>query len=313
MSTTPAFGILALAALGVLLVATLIGEVLQSRLSPEGEHPEVEAYMSRIHSWWGMALLLGLAGLFGQSGLIVLFALISFAALREFLSLTTKRRADHWALVTAFFVILPGQYVLIWIDWYGMYSIFVPVYAFLFLPMVSVLRGDTDRFLMRVAETQWGLMICVFAGSHIPALLALPIEGFEGRNLLLVIFLVLVVQLADVMSYVAGKFLGRHPVAPGLSPSKTREGFAVAILAGGAIGAAFSWMTPFGLVGSAALGLVVTALGLMGGLVMSAIKRDKGVRDWGHLMAGHGGFIDRLDGVVFAAPVFFHLVRYGWT
>ena len=313
MSSTPEFAILALAALGLLLVATLLGEWLQLRLSPEGEHPEVEAYMSRIHSWWGMALLLGLAGLFGRPGLIVLFALISFAALREFLSLTAKRRADHWALVTAFFVILPVQYLLIWIDWYGMYSIFVPVYAFLFLPMVSVLRGDTDRFLMRVAETQWGLMICVFAGSHIPALLALPIEGFEGRNLLLVIFLVLVVQLADVMSFVAGKFLGRRPVAPGLSQSRSREGFAVAILAGGAIGAGLSWMTPFGLLGSAGLGLVVAALGLMGGLVMSAIKRDKGVRDWGHLMAGHGGFIDRLDGVVFAAPVFFHLVRYGWT
>ncbi|WP_421703099.1 phosphatidate cytidylyltransferase [Aliiroseovarius sp.] len=313
MSTIPEFGILALAALGLLLVATLIGEWLQAQFSPEGEHPEVEAYMSRIHSWWGMALLLGLASLFGRPGLIVLFALISFAALREFLSLTAKRRADHWALVTAFFVILPVQYGLIWIDWYGMYSIFVPVYAFLFLPMVSVLRGDTDRFLMRVAETQWALMICVFAGSHIPALLALPIEGFEGRNLLLVIFLVLVVQLADVLSYVAGKFLGRHPVAPGLSPSKTREGFGVAILAGAVIGAGLSWMTPFGLLGSAGLGLVVAALGLMGGLVMSAIKRDKGVRDWGHLMAGHGGFIDRLDGVVFAAPVFFHLVRYGWT
>ncbi|WP_300514565.1 phosphatidate cytidylyltransferase [Aliiroseovarius sp.] len=313
MSTTPEFGILALAALGLLLVASLIGELLQSRLSPEGEHPEVEAYMSRIHSWWGMALLLGLAGLFGRTGLIVLFALISFAALREFLSLTAKRRADHWALVTAFFVILPVQYVLVWMDWYGMYSIFVPVYAFLFLPIVSVLRGDTDRFLMRVAETQWGLMICVFAGSHIPALLALPIEGFEGRNLLLVIFLVLVVQLADVMSYVAGKVFGRRPLAAGLSPSRTREGFFVATLAGGVIGAGLSWMTPFGLAGSAALGLVVAALGLMGGLVLSAIKRDKGVRDWGHLMAGHGGFIDRLDGVVFAAPVFFHLVRYGWT
>ena len=313
MSTTPEFGILALAALGLLLVATLIGEWLQSRLSPDGEHPEVEAFMSRIHSWWGMALLLGLAGLFGRPGLIVLFALISFAALREFLSLTAKRRADHWALVTAFFVILPVQYVLIWIDWYGLFSIFVPVYAFLFLPMVSVLRGDTDRFLMRVAETQWGLMICVFAGSHIPALLALPIDGFEGRHLLLVIFLVLVVQLADVMSYVAGKFLGRRPVAPGLSPSRTREGFALAILAGAVIGAGLSWMTPFGLLGSAGLGLIVAAMGLMGGLVMSAIKRDKGVRDWGHLMAGHGGFIDRLDGVVFAAPIFFHLVRYSWT
>ena len=313
MTTYPEFGLLALGVLFFLLAATLLGEALQSRLSPNGEHPQVEAYMSRIHSWWGMAVLLSLGGLFGRPGLIVLFALISFAALREFLSLTAKRRADHWALVAAFFVVLPVQYALIWGNWYGMFSIFVPVYAFLFLPIVSVLHGDTDRFLMRVAETQWGLMICVFAGSHIPALLALPIDGFAGRNLLLVIFLVLVVQLADVTSYVAGALLGRRPVAPGLSPSKTREGFAIATLAGAPLGALLSWMTPFGVFGAAALGLVVAGLGLLGALVMSAIKRDKGVRDWGHLMAGHGGFIDRLDGVVFAAPVFFHLVRYFWT
>lgn len=313
MTTYPEFGFLTLGVLGFLLIATLIGEALQARFSPNGEHPEVEAYMSRIHSWWGMGVLLTLAALFGRTGLTALFALISFAALREFLSLTAKRRADHWALVTAFFVILPLQFLLVWLGWYGMYSILVPVYAFLFLPIVSVLRGDTDRFLMRVAETQWALMICVFAGSHIPALLTLPIDGFEGRNLLLIVFLVLVVQLADVLQYVAGKVIGTTPIAPGIARSKTREGFVVALAAGAVLGLALSWMTPFGLVRASALGLIIAALGQMGGLVMAAIKRDKGVRDWGHLMTGHGGFVDRLDGVVFAVPVYFHLVRFFWT
>jgi len=209
--------------------------------------------------------------------------------------------------------VLPVQYALIYSDWYGMYSIFIPVYAFLFLPIVSVLHGDTDSFLVRVAETQWGLMICVFAASHVPALLSLEIAGFEGKNVLLVAFLVVVVQLSDVLQYVWGKLLGKRKIAPSLSPSKTWEGFVGGTLSASLVGAGLWWMTPFSPVQAFGLSLIITLMGFFGGLVMSAIKRDKGVKDWGHLIAGHGGFIDRLDSVVFSAPIFFHVVRYFWS
>ncbi|MEM8731870.1 MAG: phosphatidate cytidylyltransferase [Pseudomonadota bacterium] len=301
---------------GVLLILTLasgVGAILDRRYNRDGFNAAIGNLNDRIVSWWVMVALLGLAMLAGRTGVLILFALLSFAALREFLTLTEKRQADHWSLAAAFFVVLPVQYVLIGIDWYGLYSIFIPVYAFLFLPIISVLRSDTDAFLTRVAETQWALMICVFAASHVPALLTLQIPGFEGKSILLIAFLVFTVQFSDVMQYVWGKLLGRHKIAPHVSPSKTWEGFLGGTITASLVGAGLWWLTPFTPLQAFAMALVVAGMGFLGGLVMSAIKRDRGVKDWGHLIAGHGGFIDRLDSVVFAAPVFFHLTRYFWS
>lgn len=297
----------------LLLLATLVGLVLQRRFSPDGTNAAIENLMARIYAWWAMVVLLGIAFLGGTTGVVLLFAFCSFAALREFITLTDTARADHWALAAAFFVVLPAQYGLIWADWYGLYSIFVPVYAFLLLPIVAALRAETEGFLTRVAEAQWGLMICVFCVSHVAALLLLDIPGYEGRNVLLVAFLVLVVQISDVLQYVWGKLLGRRKIAPNLSPSKTWEGFIGGTLSATAIGAALWWITPFSPLQAAGLSFVIVLMGFFGGLVLSAVKRDRGAKDWGHLIAGHGGFIDRLDSVIFSAPIFFHLVRYGWS
>ncbi|WP_157015452.1 phosphatidate cytidylyltransferase [Mesorhizobium xinjiangense] len=297
----------------VLVTASIAGHVLQRRLSPDGTNNVIENLNDRVKAWWIMIVLMGLALLFGRFGTTLLFAFASFAALREFITLTDTRRADHWALAAAFFLVLPIQYYLIYIDWYGLYSIFIPVYAFLLMPIIAALRGDTNRFFIRIAEVQWALMICVFCVSHVPALLSLQIPGYEGRNVLLIAFLVIVVQSSDVLQYVWGKLLGRTKIAPHLSPSKTVEGFAGGALSATALGAALYWITPFSPLQAGLLSFAIVLMGFFGGLVMSAIKRDRGVKDWGHLIAGHGGFIDRLDSVIFSAPIFFHLVRYWWS
>lgn len=303
-----------LAGVGTILVlASIIGEVLRARLSPAGENPVIENLNARISAWWVMVICLALAFIAGKPGVVLLFALCSFAALREFLTLTTHNRADHWSLVACFFLILPLQYWFLATDWYGMYSIFIPVYAFLLLPVVSALRGSTKDFLIRVSETQWALMICVYCASHVPALLYLQIPGFEGRNVILIAYLIFVVQLSDVLQYVWGKLLGRTKVAPNLSPSKTWEGLVGGTLSATAIGTALYWMTPFSPLEAAGMCLLITLMGFFGGLVMSAIKRDRGIKDWGHLIAGHGGFLDRLDSVIFAAPIFFHITRWVWS
>ncbi|WP_425098547.1 phosphatidate cytidylyltransferase [Tropicibacter sp. S64] len=299
--------------LAILVIASVIGAVLAAKYNRDRQNATIENLNARIKAWWAMVALLGLAMLAGRTGVLVLFGLISFAALREFLTLTEKRRADHYALAASFFLILPVQYILIGMDWYGLYSIFIPVYAFLLLPIVAVLRGETDRFLMRIAETQWALMICVFAGSHVPALLSLQIPGYEGKSILLIAFLVFTVQFSDVMQYVWGKLIGRRKIAPNLSPSKTWEGFVGGILTASLAGAGLWWLTPFTPVQAFMMALAITLMGFFGGLVMSTIKRDKGIKDWGHLIAGHGGFVDRLDSVVFSAPIFFHLTRYFWS
>ncbi|WP_281826903.1 phosphatidate cytidylyltransferase [Jannaschia rubra] len=298
---------------GLLVAATLIGHVLQRRLSPDGRNEGVENLVARIRAWWVMAILIALAFLAGRTGVVILFALCSFAALREFVTLTNARRADHWTLAIAFFVVIPLQYWLVWAGEYGIYSIFIPVYAFLLGPIVSALRGETTNFLVRVAEIQWALMIAVFCASHVPALLTLDIPGHEGRGVLLIAFLIVVVQMSDVLQYVWGKLIGRRRIAPRLSPSKTVEGFAGGVLSATAIGAMLYWITPFTPLQAAVMAFVIAIMGFFGGLVMSAIKRDRGVKDWGHTIEGHGGFIDRLDSVVFSAPIFFHLTRYWWT
>jgi len=297
---------------GVLLLATATGMLLARRQGATPS-PVIDNLNKRINAWWVMVILIGIAFLFGRIGVIVLFAFASFTALREFITLTDTRRSDHYALVAAFFVILPVQYWLIADEWYGLHSIFIPVYAFLFMPIIAALRSDTTRFMERVAVTQWGLMLAVFCVSHVPALLTLDIPEYEGRNLLLIAFLVLVVQSSDVLQYIWVKLLGRRKIAPELSPSKTWEGFLGGVGSATLLGAALWWITPFSPFEAGLMALAVTLMGFFGGLVMSAIKRDRGVKDWGHMIEGHGGMLDRLDSVIFAAPVFFHLTRYFWA
>jgi phosphatidate cytidylyltransferase len=201
----------------------------------------------------------------------------------------------------------------VYFGWYALFSIFIPVFAFLCLPVVILAAGNSRYFLERVSTLQWGLVLCVFCISHGPALLSLDIDGYEGRNLLLIVFLVLVVQSSDVLQYCWGMLLGKHRVAPALSPSKTWEGLIGGVASATALGAALFWITPFDPWQAALMALAINGMGFCGGLAMSAIKRDRGVKDWGQMIDGHGGMLDRLDSVAFAAPVFFHLTRFGWT
>lgn len=299
--------------LGVLLLASVIGGLLKWRVAKGQPHGVIDNLNSRIKAWWVMVLLIGLSFIFGKTGVIILFVFMSFAALREYITLAYTRSGDHMSLVLMFYVALPMQYFLIWIEWYGLFSIFIPVHVFLILPIVSSLRGDTTRFLERTAKMQWGLMICVFCVSHVPALLTLEIPGYQGRELLLIAYLIAVVQGSDVLQYVWGKLMGRHKVAPELSPSKTVEGLVGGVASATLLGAAMYGITPFTPWQSALIALAICLMGFLGGLVMSAIKRDRGVKDWGAMIEGHGGMLDRLDSVVFAAPMFFHVVRFWWV
>jgi len=212
----------------------------------------------------------------------------------------------------AFFVFLPLQYYLVYLDWYNFAAVLIPVYAFLSLPVIAALRNDTSHYLERIADTQWGLMICVFSLSHVPMLLALDIEGYQGKSILLAVFLLVIVQSSDVLQYIWGKLLGSHKVAPDLSPSKTWEGLIGGVFSASLLAVFLSFITPFAWYEAALFGLIICLCGFFGGLVMSAIKRDRGIKDWGNAIEGHGGFLDRLDSVLFSAPIYFHLIRYFW-
>ncbi len=296
-----------------LIIASSIGYGLKLKVGWSTPHVVIDNLNARINAWWVMILIIFAAAALGFYGIIFLFFVISFMALREFLSLLYIRRGDHLALAACFYVILPVQYILVAIDWFSMFTIFIPVYGFLFLPILSALLGDTAHFLDRSTKVQWALMISVFCISHIPAMLTLDIAGFEGKNLLLMIFLILVVQASDVLQYVWGKLFGKHKIAPRLSPSKTVEGFVGGMVSASVLGGLLYWLTPFSPVQAVLMSLLIYLMGFLGGLVMSAMKRSMGVKDWGNMISGHGGMLDRMDSLCFAAPIFFHVVRYYWT
>ena len=298
--------------LALLVVASAVGAVLARKARSEAARAKVANLNARIRAWWLMVGVFTIAVWTGGIGSIVLFALMSVLALREFVTLAPTRREDHRTLVWSFFVVTPLQYLLIAIRWYGLFAIMIPVYAFVLVAVSNVIAGRTDRFLERTATIHWGLMVCVYCVSHAPALLILQIPGYRS-NAKLLVFLVLVVQLSDVLQYVFGKLFGRHRIAPVISPNKTWEGFLGGVIAASGIGTALWWATPFTPAEALAMSIAITLAGFAGGLVMSAIKRDRGVKDYGALIAGHGGMLDRIDSLCFAAPVFFHLTRYFFT
>jgi len=293
--------------LALVSLASLIGLLLRRR---QPANPAIENLNARIRAWLVMILIGGGALLAGRIAVILLFACVSFLALREFVTQTPVRRADHSALFMCFFIALPVQYLLIGADKYGLFSIWIPVYGFLGLAVLAALFTDTTRFLDRTAATQWGLIVCVYCVSHIPALMTLQIPGYGNRAPLLMVFLVLITQASDILQYVWGKLFGRHPLVPAVSPSKTVEGLLGGVLSATLLGALLWRITPFKIWQAGVIALLIAVLGFLGGLVMSAIKRDRGIKDWSHLIEGHGGMLDRIDSLCFSAPVFFHLTRY---
>lgn len=297
----------------ILAIASLIGWILRRRAGSERALAVIDNMNDRVKAWWAMAAIFSVVFVIGPDATLVMFAFISFFALREFITLTPTRPGDHKPLSLAFFVLIPVQYWLIAIHWYALFSIFIPVYAFLLLPALSALSEDAENFLERAAKIQWGIMITVYCVSHAPALLLLDIPGYEGQDGLLLFYLVLVVQLSDVLQYVFGKLFGKTKIAPVVSPSKTVEGFIGGIASATLIGAGMWWITPFTPLQSAVMAFVIVLMGFLGGLSLSAVKRSLGAKDWGHMIRGHGGMLDRMDSISFAAPIFFHLTRYFFT
>ncbi|MDZ7621235.1 MAG: phosphatidate cytidylyltransferase [Candidatus Competibacteraceae bacterium] len=294
----------------ILMIASMVGWLLDLRIKNENGRAVIENLNARVRAWWIMVAIFAIAFILGKIATILLFSLVSFFALREFLTLTPTRASDHRALSLAFFILIPIQYYLIAIEWYALFAIFIPVYGFLLLPSLSVLTEDIDYFLERSAKIQWGIMITIYCISHVPALLLLDIPGYSGQNALLLFYLLLVVQASDVLQYVFGKLFGKTKIAPVVSPAKTVEGFVGGAAGATLVGAGMWWITPFTPLQAAGLAFVTVLMGFLGGLVLSAVKRSLGAKDWGTMLEGHGGIMDRMDSVSFAAPIFFHLTRY---
>ena len=304
------FGLLLLASGAALLLS------MRERQREQTEYRQRwRDYRALLRSSWLMALVFWIGWAAGDGVAIVLFGLVSFFILREFISLSPTRRGDHRSLVLVFFLVLPLQYALVWNQQFNLFTVFIPVYVFLAIPVVSALSNDPHRFLERNAKLQWGIMVCVYGMSHVPALLLLSFPRFAGKTAFLVFFLVLVVQTCMLVQHLVAR--GRHrPVAPAISQSFQWRSWAAGLAAGGLLGAALAGFTPFKPLPALAMALIACAAGSLGHLVMKAIKTDRGVTHWGSAgksVTGASGLLDRMDALCFAAPVFFHSVRWNFN
>lgn len=297
----------------LLAISSIAGAILGKRARTDSGRATVDNLKARVNAWWVMIAVLAVTFSLGETVTLIVFGFVSFFALREFITLTPTRASDYLPLLLAFFVILPVQYVLIAYDQYGTFAIFIPVYGFLLLPAVATFAGDTHEFLERSAKLQWATMITIYCISYAPALLLLKIPGYENSNALLLLYLLLIVQLSDVLQYVFGKLFGKTKLAPVVSPSKTVEGLVGGGLSTTLIGGSLYWITPFSWQQAMAISFVIVVAGVLGGLTLSAMKRGLGAKDWGVMIEGHGGMLDRMDSVSFAAPFFFHIVRFFFT
>jgi phosphatidate cytidylyltransferase len=340
--------ILLFSVMALLLVAYFVGRALRRQPESTANPAVVRTFNLRVRAWAMMCAILIAGFLLDYIATVVLFALVSFWALREFITMTPTRRGDHRTLFWTFFLFTPLQYFLVGVgrEFYGFYTIMIPVYASLFIPARIAISGDPKRFLERVAKIQAGLLICVYALSHAPAVLDLELTTAEGlpwvigmpdaadpatppqpptmqagqeqppdpknlgSNAGLLFFFVLLVQLNDVFQYMWSQLLGRHVIAPQINASRTWEGFIGGVLSTVLVGILLSWATPFGVVWAGPIAAAVAMAGFAGSMTMSGIKRDRGVKDYGTLVSGHAGVLDRIDSICFAAPVFFHITRF---
>jgi phosphatidate cytidylyltransferase len=291
----------------VLILATVIVWLLR-RKGPADKYQELA---DRTRSWWWMIGAFTLAVLLNRTVAIVFLGLISYLALKEYLSLIPTRRIDRGVLLFAYLAI-PIQYYWAATDWYGMFIVFIPVWLFLFFPALMALRGESEGFLRAVGTLSWGLMITVFTLSHMAMLLVSgdavnPIAGGVG----LLFFLVVLAQFNDVAQYIWGKLTGRHKVTPKVSPKKTWEGLIGGVATTIAVAALIGpYLTPMDHAWSALAGGVIGIAGFLGDITISAVKRDLGVKDMSGLIPGHGGILDRVDSLTYAAPAFVHFIRY---
>ncbi len=300
------FGLLILVSLGGLLYS------LKDRVPSQRHDDNWRQFRRDLNAIWAGSCMFWVAWVSGPIGSTLLFGIFSFLILREFITLMHTVRADHRSLILAFFVLLPLQYVLVGTRQFDIFSVLIPVYGFLAIPVASALAGDPKRYLERNAKIQWGIMVCVYGLSHAPALLLLDFKGYEGRGAFLLFFLVMVVGVGQIVQEVASRSVRRRPVARRISRSFSLRAWWLGLAAAAVTGALLYWITPFKIGQALVMAVIASGAGTMGGLVMKALKKDAGVIYWGNRssITGAIGLLDRAAVMCFAAPVFFHSVRW---
>jgi len=268
---------------------------------------ELTNFKLRLKSFWLIVILFTVAFSFNKIFAFFFLALINYLALKEYFSLIPTRRADRRVLLWAYLSI-PVQFYFIYINWIVMFYLLVPLYMFLLIPVRMVLIGDNEGFLKSCGTIHWGLMTTVYALGYLAAYLVIPVEkNPTGGSVGMLLCILILTVFNDFAQFLFGKSLGKHKIIPKVSPNKTWEGFIGGVIATTIVSLFLvPYLTPSSLILGGGAGFVVAVTGFLGDVTMSAIKRDIGVKDTSTLLPGHGGILDRLDSLVFTAPLFFH-------
>jgi phosphatidate cytidylyltransferase len=295
--------------LAVLVLLSAVGTYIGHWMAKRAQGDElrtnrIRLVNSRVRASWPLIFIFAIAFYLGEIALLIIFALASFFALREFIALTPTRPRDHLILIIAFYVAIPVQYILLGLDATGLFALFIPVYLFLALPVVMALGKDTDRFLERVAKVQWGIMLAVFCVSHAPAIASLNLQRYNSSGLLLLLYFLLVLYFADLFQIMASALLGGRPTFG--NPYKTYKGVFVGGFGALIMGSALFWLSPFRAWQAPLMSLLIIVTGTLGALVMASVKRSLGAKRLDTSYVLTRGALDKMEMLFFAAPVFYH-------
>lgn len=298
--------LMSMVVIGLLALATIGLAVVAPRLSEKMRH---ELWL-RTRSWWVMTALMLIALALPSNWTITAVLLLSFVSLKEFYTLVHLRIADRRAILLSYLGVIT-QYVWVWMRWYDMFLIFIPVYMFMIIPFRLVVAGETQRFMTSAGKLHWGLMAFGYGLSYLAYTLVMEMDTpFAAGDRGLLFYLIFLAQFNDVLQFMFGKAFGRHKMTPHVSPNKTWEGFLGGLICTSGLAVLLRFLTPMDVHHALIAGMLIAITGPIGGMVISAIKRDVGVKDSGSLIPGHGGILDRVDSLCFSAPIFFHFVGY---
>lgn len=298
--------VLMLTILGVLVLASAL--ISAANLIRRNE--ETRKLVAIIKSWWVMIGLIFITLSAGTTVFLVFIGVVSFLALREFvavLPLSPQERKVYpllYLLVPAYFFQIAGLHA--GGDRFGDALAVAPVVVLYAISTAFLFLGSVSGYLRSISLCAMGFFLTIFNLSHVSLLLYLP-KIDAG----VVLFLLFIVQFNDVAQWFWGRFFGKTKIVPAISPNKTVAGL---------VGGMMTTSLLSGLLGPQVLGvqttsalwmgLVLSFLGFLGDITLSAIKRDSNIKDFSSLIPGHGGVLDRVDSLVFTAPAFYYLMRY---
>ncbi len=268
------------------------------------------------HAWkayrgWLVIVPLLVGAIFlGRAATILFVTLVSIFGFKEYARATGLYR--DWVMTTVVYLGIVAVGVVSFVPdpqlgrpgWYGLFAI-LPAYVIAAILLVPIVRNRSQGQLQTIALALLGFLYIGWMLGHTSFLA----NANHAYGYLL--YLIFAVELNDVAAFTFGKLFGRHPLRSNISPKKTWEGSLGAL----AVSLALPWLMRFSFPHFSALELVLTGLivgiaGQLGDLSISVIKRDLGIKDMGAVLEGHGGILDRVDSLIYVAPLFFHMIRW---